>query len=84
MAACSAVQRLSRTDLVANLRQYLDGEWTAVELSEWASETEMTTGVDQLEYEDAYSNKSAAVLFDLGTPEINGEPTDERVQSWIS
>ena len=43
----------------------------------------MTAGVDQL-YEDAYSNKIAAVLFDLGTPEINGEPTNERVQSRIS
>jgi hypothetical protein len=43
----------------------------------------MTAGVDQLEHEDAYSNKIAAVLFDLGTAEINGEPTNELVQSWV-
>jgi hypothetical protein len=43
----------------------------------------MTAGVDQLDYEDAYPNKSVDVLFDLGTPEINGEPTNERVQSWV-
>jgi hypothetical protein len=82
MAARSA-WRLRRTDLNANPRKYLHGEWTTVELSEWPSETEMTAGVDQLDYEDAYSNKSVAVLFDLGTPEINGEPTNERVQSWV-
>jgi hypothetical protein len=41
-------------------------------------------GVDQLEYEDASSNKIAAVLFDLGTPEIKSEPTNERAQSRIS
>lgn len=30
------------------------------------------------------ANLIASVLFDLGTPEINGEPTPDRVRRWVA
>jgi len=71
---------LSRADVLAALRRYLDGDWTASDLYKWADAVENPEAV---RYEDAYSNLIASVLFDLGTPEINGEPTPARVRKWI-
>ena len=72
---------LSREDVVTALRRYLDGDWTADDLSRWADEIE---NPETVRYEDAYSTLIASVLFDLATPEINGEPTPERVRQWVS
>jgi hypothetical protein len=72
---------LSRADVIAALRRYLHGEWSASDLSRWADEVE---NPERVEYEDGYSTLIASVLFDLGTPEINGEPTPERVRMWVA
>jgi hypothetical protein len=78
------VEHLSRAELIANLRRYLTGAWTARQLSSWASDTELTAGVDQLEYEAAYSNRLASILFVLASPDINGEVSGKTVQSWVA
>jgi hypothetical protein len=75
------VVNLSRADVLTALRRYLDGEWTASDLSHWADEVE---NPETVQYEDAYSTLIASVLFDLGTPEINGEPTPDRVRKWVA
>jgi len=72
---------LSRDDVLAALRRYLDGDWTAADLSRWADEVE---NPESVRYEDDYSTLIASVLFDLGTPETNGEPTPERVRQWVT
>ena len=71
---------LSRADVLASLRRYLDGEWSAADLSRWADGVE---NPETIAYEDAWSTLIASVLFDLGTPEINGEPTPEKVRAWV-
>lgn len=71
---------LSRGDVLAALRRYLDGEWSAADLSHWADEVE---NPETVQYEAAYSTLIASVLFDLATPEINGEPTPESVRKWV-
>lgn len=71
---------LSRDDVLTAMRRYLDEDWTAADLSRWADEVE---NPETVKYEDAYSNLIASVLFDLGTPEINGEPTPDRVRKWV-
>ena len=71
---------LTRADVLSALSRYLDGEWSAADLTRWADEVE---NPEKVHYEEAYSTLIASVLFDLGTPEINGEPTPDKVRAWV-
>ncbi len=71
---------ISRADVLAALGKYLQGDGNGDRLTEWADEME---NPEKVAYEDAHSNLIASVLFDLATPEINGEPTPEKVGRWV-
>lgn len=69
---------LTRAHVVSALRQYLDGAWTAAELSQWADDNEMTR-----EYEQGYSEVITSFLFDFSSEELNGALTPARARQWL-
>lgn len=69
---------LTRGQVVAALREYLNGSWTAGELVQWADDNEMTR-----EYERGYSQVIASFLFDFSSEELNGAVTPARAERWV-
>ena len=60
------------------LGRFLDEKITAEELSQFA---ELLDGNEAVDYESEQREIIADVLFDLSSPEINGEITHEKVRS---
>jgi hypothetical protein len=69
---------LTRAELVASLNNYLDGSWTATDLTRWADDNEMAR-----EYEDGYSEVIATFLFDFSSEKLNGPLTPARARRWV-
>ena len=61
------------------LREYLNGHWSAADLTQWADDNEMTR-----HYEDGYSTLIATLLFEFSEPEMNGDITSERARQWVA
>lgn len=69
---------LTRTEVVAVLRQYLDGSMTAAEIVQWADDNEMAR-----QYERGYGEVIASFLFDFSSELLNGAVTPERAERWV-
>ncbi len=70
---------LTRTEVLATLRRYLDGSMAAVDLVEWADDNEMMR-----EYEPGYREILADFLFDFSSEVLNGPVTRDRAQRWVT
>ncbi|HVE73909.1 MAG TPA: hypothetical protein VNA30_02295 [Mycobacteriales bacterium] len=69
---------LTRTEVVAVLRQYLGGSMTAAELVQWADDNEMAR-----KYEPGYRQVIANFLFDFSSEVLNGPVTRNRAERWV-
>lgn len=70
---------LTRSEAVSVLREYLNGHWSAADLTKWADDNEMTR-----HYEDGFSTLIATLLFEFSEPEMNGDITPERARQWVT
>jgi hypothetical protein len=69
---------LTRAEVISSLNKYLDGSWTASDLTRWADDNEMAR-----EYEQGYSEVIATFLFDFSSEELNGVLTPTRARKWF-
>lgn len=69
---------LTRAEVVAVLRQYLDGSMTAADLVQWADDNEMAR-----EYERGHGEVIANFLFDFSSEKLNGALTAQRAERWV-
>ena len=70
---------LSRSALSQFVERYLNSELTESELQEIGDLLEMS-----VEYEQGYEEGIAQVLFEMSSPEVNGEMNRERATEWKS
>ena len=70
---------LSHQDMRSLLNRAMEGEVSYPDLQAWADAIEGRT--DLVEYE---SQLIADTLFEIATPEINGELTSDRIQELLS
>ena len=68
---------LSRSALSQFVARYLNGELTESELQEIGDLLEMT-----VEYEDGNQGLIAQVLFEVSSPEVNGQINQQRATEW--
>jgi hypothetical protein len=62
------------------LAMFLAGEIDTRDLERWADAIE---GRDDVEYDPSHSPAVADFLFEVSTPQVNGELTDERAHEWL-
>ncbi len=63
---------LTLSDIRKVLAKFVDGQIGKIELYQWADILELNEYVD---YEEGKENEIASLLFQLASPEINGEIT---------
>lgn len=68
---------LSRSALSQFVERYLNSELTEAELQEIGNLLEMS-----VEYNERSEEVIAQVLFEISSPEVNGEITRERASEW--
>lgn len=72
---------LAITDLKSLLERFQRSEVNPEDLQEWADAIEGRN--DLVDYENPFSEVIAEVLFQLSTPEINGELTSQKAKELI-
>lgn len=65
------------SDITAAIDRFLAGQIDAGQLTEWADRCECR---ETVEYDPGHENTISQALFELATPEINGELTVKRVK----